>query len=140
MPYQLIPYTVFLMASAIMTLALAVYGIKHRHTFGTKILGLCMAIGTLWSCANALELSAMTLEHKLFWASLQYIAYSLGPVAWFLTSCHFTGRAHWFTRKRTLILLVVPAITILLVWTDPWWGLVRTGFRLEKAGVFLLIE
>ena len=70
MPYQFVPYTIFLMASAIMTFALAVYGTRHRQTLGTNILGICMAIGTLLSCANTLELSALTFEHKLFWANL----------------------------------------------------------------------
>ncbi len=140
MPYQFVPYTIFLMASAVMTCTLALYGAKHRHTFGTNILGLCMTIGTLWSCANAFELSALTIEHKLFWANLQYVAYSLGPVAWLLTSCQFSGRTHWLKRKNVLPFLLIPAITILLVWTDPWWGLVRTGFRLDTTGPFYVLD
>ena len=140
MLYQFVPYTVFLVASAMMTFALALYGTRHRRTFGTNILGLCMAIGTLWSCANALELSALTIEHKLFWANLQYVAYSLGPVAWLLTSCQFSGRAHWLTRKNVLPLLLIPTITIFLVWTDPWWGLVRTNFRLDTSGLIYVLD
>ena len=140
MPYQFVPYTLLLLISAILTFSLAVYGIRHRHTFGTNILGLCMAIGTLWSCANALEISALTLEHKLFWANLQYVAYSLGPVAWLLTSCQFTGRAHWLRRKSIFALFIIPVITILLVWTDPWWGFVRTGFHLDTTGPFFVLN
>ncbi len=138
-PYQFVPYSIFLLISALATLALAVYGIRQRQSLGTNILGLCMTIGTLWSCANALELSATTLEHKLFWANLQYAAYSLGPLAWFLTSCQFTGRSHWLRRKSLSVLFVIPALTILLVWTDPWWGLVRTGLRLDTTGLFSVL-
>lgn len=122
MHYQFVPYTIFLMASAFMTFALAVYGMRHRHAFGTNILALCMLIGTLWSVANALEISALTVEHKFFWANLQYIAYGLGPAAWFLTTCQFTGRFHWVQRKRVFALLIVPALTIFLVWFDSAWG------------------
>ncbi len=140
MPYQFVPYTIFLMASAVMTCALAVYGAKHRRTLRTNILGLCMAIGTLWSVANAFELSALTFEHKLFWANLQYIAYALGPVVWLLTSCQFTGRAHWIHLKNVLPLLIVPVITIVLVWTDPLWGLVRTDFSLNTTGRIYILD
>ena len=47
MSYQFVPYTLFLMASAFMTLALAVYGARHLHGLGTSILSLCMVMGTL---------------------------------------------------------------------------------------------
>lgn len=140
MHYQFVPYTIFLMASAFMTFALAVYGMRHRHALGTNILALSMLIGTLWSVANALEISALTVEHKFFWANLQYIAYGLGPAAWFLTTCQFTGRAHWVQRKRVFALLIVPALTIFLVWFDSAWGLVRTGFDLNTAGRIYVLE
>lgn len=139
MPYQFVPYTLFLLVSAATTAALSVYGTKQRHNLGTNILGLCMAIGTVWSSANALELSALTLERKLFWANVQYAAYSLGPVAWFLTACQFTGRSHWLSRKGVLALLTIPTITICLVWTDPWWGLVRSSFELKPSGPLLVL-
>lgn len=140
MHYQFVPYTIFLIASALMTSALVVYGIRHRHALGTNILALCMLIGTLWSAANALEISALTLEQKLFWANLQYIAYSLGPAAWFFTTCQFTGRVHWIQWKRVLPLLIVPALTIFLVWFDPVWGLVRTDFSLTTAGRIYVLQ
>ena len=140
MSYQFVPYTLFLMASAFMTLALAVYGARHLHGLGTSILSLCMVMGTLWSVANAMELSALTIERKLFWANLQYIAYSLGPVAWFLISCQYTGRIHWIQWKKILPLFVVPAITIFLVWFDPVWGLVRSNFTLNTAGQIYILE
>lgn len=59
-PYQFVPYSISLLISALATLALAVYGIRQRQSLGTNLLGLCMTIGTLWSCANALEFSAET--------------------------------------------------------------------------------
>lgn len=139
-PYQFVPYTLFLFASALMTLALAVYGMRHRHVPGTDILALCMMIGTLWSVSNVFEVSAMTMEHKLFWANLQYIAYSLGPVAWFLTSCQFTGRAHWIQWKTVLPLFIIPALTIFLVWFDPVWGLVRTNLTLNTVGPIYVLD
>ena len=98
-PYQFVPCTILLMTSAVMTLSLAAYGIRQRHTIGTSILALCMLIGTLWSVSNALEISALTFEHKLFWANLQYIAYSLGPVAWFLQPASLPGVFTGFSGK-----------------------------------------
>ena len=139
MPYQFVPYSMLLVFSAAMISALTAYAVKHRHTLGTNILGLCMVIGIFWSLFNALELSALTLGHKLFWANMQYIAYSLGPVAWFITVCHFTGNNHWIKEGKTKLLLIIPVITMLLVWTDPFWGFVRRGFELDTTGTIPIL-
>lgn len=139
MSYQFIPYTVLLIASAMVTMGLGIYGLRHKSGQSTKVFGVCMAIGTLWSSANALEISALTLQHKLIWANVQYIAYALGPVAWLFTVLHFTGNLQWANRRNLLVVLVVPIVTIILVWADVSLGLVRHSLRLDWSGPFPVI-
>lgn len=139
MLYQFIPYIVLLIASAAVTMGLGIYGLRHKSGQSTKVFGACMAIGTLWSIANALEISALTLQHKLIWANVQYIAYALGPVAWLFTVLHFTGNLQWANRRNLFVVLVVPIVTITLVWTDVSLGLVRHSFRLDCSGPFPVI-
>lgn len=139
MPYQFIPYNVLLIASAAVTMGLCIYGLRHKSGQSTKVFSLCMAIGMLWSIANALEISALTLQHKLFWANVQYIAYALGPVAWLFTVIHFTGNFPWASRRNLLVVLVVPIVTIILVWIDTSLGLVRHSFDLDWTGPFPVI-
>ena len=139
MPYQFIPFTVLIIASAAITMGLGIYGLRHEGGQSTKVFSACMAIGALWSSANALEISALTLQHKLIWANVQYIAYALGPVAWLFTVFHFTGNFHWANRRNLLVVLVVPVITVFLVWADTSLGLVRHSIRLDWSGPFPVI-
>ena len=141
MSCQFVPYTVLLLVAASITTALLLSGLRYRdrEVPGHKAFLLSMAIGTLWSVANALEISTTTLGPKLFWANVQYIAYSLGPVAWLIMVLYLTGQGHLVTRKRVLLMLIIPMITNVLVWSDTTYGLVRHDIYLDTSGAFPVI-
>ncbi len=135
MPYQFVPYNILLLLSALITSALGIYGYRHRAAPGTKAFVFGMFIGTLWSVANAMEISALTLEHKLFWANIQYFAYALAPVTWTVMVLQVSEKAHWVTKKNILLLLIIPAITFSLVWMDQIYGFVRHDIYLDITGL-----
>ncbi|NMB11638.1 MAG: hypothetical protein GX977_05065, partial [Firmicutes bacterium] len=139
MPYQFVPYTVLLLVAASITTTLVLWGFRYREIPGNKAFLFSMAIGTFWSVANALEISATTLGPKLFWANVQYIAYSLTPVAWLIVVLYHTGKGHLITRKRVLLMLIIPTITNILLWLDTKYGLVRYDIHLNTSGAFPVI-
>ena len=139
MPYQFLPYDVLLWISAAVTLVLGGYGYRCKNAPGAKAFVASMAIGSLWSIANSLEVSATTLEHMLFWANVQYFAYTLAPVAWIVMVFQFSGRAHWVSKRNIILVLIIPTVTLFLVWTDSIHGLVRNNIRLDTSGVFPVI-
>ncbi|MBH1939954.1 PAS domain S-box protein [Mobilitalea sibirica] len=134
MAYQFIPYSILLVLSALTTMALGIYGCRHKECPGTKAFVVSMFIGTLWSVSNALEISALTLEHKLIWANIQYIAYSLAPVAWSIMVHQFLDKAHYVKKKYLILLLIIPIITIFSVWADQIYGIVRYDIHLDTTG------
>lgn len=140
MNYQFIPYSIPLTISTLFTLSLALYGLSHRSVPGAKAFIAGMGIGTLWTVANGLEMMGLTLQTKLFWANLQYLAYGFAPVAWLAMVMEFGGV---FRRRRMQLLLlasIIPLITFSLVWFDPQLGLVRYGFSLKSGPFFPVIE
>ena len=75
MRYQYIPYIWPLMLSAFVPLSLGIYAyIRHRNAKGAKSFIASMLVVTVWSGANALEMSGSDLQTKLFWANMQYFA------------------------------------------------------------------
>lgn len=80
MQYQYTPYIWPLIVSAFFSLSLGVYALlKRKDAKGAKSFILSMFVVTIWSSANALEMSSTNLTTKLLWANIQYFAYCYSP-------------------------------------------------------------
>lgn len=141
MPYRFTPYLWLLIISGLMTLSLGVYTlIKCRHSKGVISFAIAMLIVTLWSIPNALEMSATVLDVKLFWANIQYIAYCFSPVALLILCLEFSCYEKYVNFRKLLWIFIIPAITIILVWTDKYHGLVRNNIHMDYSGAFPVIN
>ena len=140
MAYKYNPIIVPLLISALVTLFLGVFArVKHRNARGTDYFSISMFLVTFWSLSNALEMAAIELPVKLFWANVQYISYCLSPVT-LLIMCLEIIDHHLSTRKsRLIVLLIIPAITLLLVYTSRWHGLIRYDVHIDYAGEYPVI-
>lgn len=135
MHFQYVPFIWPLFAAAAVTGMLAVYSIRRKEIRGAFLFGLCMFLTAWWAGCNVLEIAGTDLATILFWANLQYISYVFSPVLWLLMVFRFIERDRWVTRRNLLFLLVVPVITLLLIWKDPH-GLIRQNIHLDRNGPF----
>ena len=141
MQYRFTPYTGLLFLSGLVTISLGVYTlIKYRHAKGAKSFAVSMFIVTLWSIPNALEMAAAVLDIKLFYANIQYIAYGFSPVILLLLCLEFTGHEKFVELRKNIWLFIIPMITIALVWTDKYHGLVRYNIHLDYSSSFPVIR
>ncbi|WP_084145903.1 histidine kinase N-terminal 7TM domain-containing protein [Anaerovorax odorimutans] len=137
MQYQYTPYIWSLIASAFVTLLLGIYAFTRRkNAKGAMGFMLSMITLTLWSCTNALEMSAVDLTTKLFWSNMQYFAYCYSPVTLLALCMEFTGYDRWIKNKKILFIAVVPTIIIFLVWTNGLHGLMRYDIHMDYSGLF----
>ncbi|TGE36580.1 PAS domain S-box protein [Desulfosporosinus fructosivorans] len=140
MKYQYIPYIWPLIVSAFCSLSLGLYALlKRRNAKGAKSFILSMFVVTIWSSANALEMSGANLTTKLFWANMQYFAYCYSPVTLLALCMQFTGYDQWIRNRKVLWIAVIPTIIVLLVWTDGWHGLIRYDVHMDYSGSFPVI-
>lgn len=140
MAYQYNPYIWPLIASSGTSMSLGVYAlIRRRGTRGAGSFIVSMLIVSLWSAGNALEMSSIDINTKLFWANMQYIAYCYSPVALLVLCMQFTGYDRWMGGKKTLALLVIPTVILMLVWTDSFHGLIRYDIHMDYSGTFPVI-
>ena len=109
----------FLILPPLLCLALLPYTLKHRQTKGANSLAvLLMAIGW-WGILYALELLAgENLPVKVFFASVKYVGIVALPVAWLTFALEHGDHRTWLTRRHLLALLVMPLLTLLLVFTN----------------------
>jgi len=137
--FQYVPYIWPLLASALVTLGLAVYSLWHRDVRGALPFGLCMLLATLWSVSNAMERSGADLPTMLFWANLQYISYTVCPVLWLIMVLLFVERDSWVTARNIGLLLIVPATTMIILWTGDPYSLIRQNIHLDMGAAYPVI-
>ncbi len=140
MQFQYIPYLWLLGISLAILLFLAFFSLRYRKVTGSKAFGLCMLNFAFWTFANGLEMAGTDLSTKLFWANMQYFSYTTMNIFWLYMVLQFTGAKEWTRPSRILPLFIIPAIIILLVWTDQSHGLIRYDFALDYSGSFPVIE
>ncbi len=76
---------------------------------------LCMSI---WTLAYGLEIALPTLPLKLTAVGVEFIGIVSVPVCLLFFSLEFTGKNHWLTARKRLLLWIVPLLTLILVWTN----------------------
>ena len=141
MKFQYISYIWPLSLSAAMALSLAGFSWYHRRVRGAAYFAVTMLLVSLWTIGNVLEMSGNNLYTKLMFANVQYFAYAFVPIGIFLLTLQFVNTGErWLASKRWLWLLVVPAITVALAWTDRWHGLLRYDISLDYSGPFPVIR
>ncbi len=120
---------------------LIVYTFVNRPIVGARFLQLTFFLVGLWLAAQGLEFAAIELKTKIFWANIQYIPIVLITYAYFVFTLQFTRRES-ILRRRWLhfVLLIVPVVINILVWTNDSHGLIRRNVYLNLSGPFSTVS
>lgn len=129
-------FVILLLATTFISIALAFYAWQRRPAAGaTHYAVLMLAVG-VYSLAYAFELASVELSRKLISAKVEAVGIMIIPVAWFAFTLEFTGRKKWLTRRNLVLLLIVPGVALLLVWTNEFHGLMWSDAFLDASGPF----
>lgn len=120
------------------TFGFALYTLRRLDTPAARPFALTMLGGSIYSFGYICELLAGTLSAKIFWDNVQFIGIDIFTVSQFLFALEFTHRTETIRRLRPLLWLI-PSVNALIVWTDPWHGLVRSSSRLVVQDGLLLL-
>ena len=127
-----------LAGAAAVTGGLAGYAWRHREQPGAVPLSAAMVGVTFWGITEMFALSQTWGSH-LFWERVQWLAIAVVPVLFFIFIADFTGYDSVLSRRLLPLYFVVPAVTVVLVWTNPAHGLMWTDpFHIETGGVVTL--
>jgi len=130
----------------LVTIAIGVYltqyTARRRDAPGALALTALMIAATEWAFGYVLELAAADLAGKVLWAKVEYLGIVAVAPAWFLFAIRYTDRLSWFSRgwRNTAALAVIPAITLILVWTNEAHGLIWSQTALGASGPFLVLK
>lgn len=131
MNWQWTAYTIFLSTAAFISFISGGYvWYRFRHKPAARMgVMLIIAVGW-WLLGSVLEVSSVRIENKIFWDKAQFIAIVAIPAGWLTYVLRYVGKANKLTRRRFILLWLIPCITLLLVYTNEWHGLIWASYEL----------
>jgi signal transduction histidine kinase len=100
------------------TLLLSYY-VYRREGVAVRWFGLMMCSNAIWSLGYGMELASSSLAQMKFFINIEYLGISSLPLSWFLFCLELSGKNSWLrTRLNMWLLVALPVITTLLVWTN----------------------
>jgi PAS domain S-box-containing protein len=138
--WQFTPYVLPVITSAIVSAAVAFFLWRRRPAPGATSLSLPMLAVAVWSLAYALELINTDLPTILFWDNIAWLGSAFTPTLWLIFALQYTGRTKWLTHRNIAILMIEPLVTLLLVGTNQFHGLVEDNITLDTSSSFVRLE
>lgn len=133
-------HVVLLAISVLTTGALAAYAYRRRTEQGAIHFAGLMAGFTLYSAAHLPGLLTLHPDWRMLWENLQWTGTAIIPFFWLLFAMAYTGYDEMLTRRTVGALSAIPVVTILLVWTNRWHGLMWTENTLVVVEGLALLE
>lgn len=103
--------------------ALALYIWQYRQSKGALPLAGALINRTVWLLSLVVIGTAEELESKLLGVTIQQMTATLPALFWLLFLLQITNRGQWINRRTLAFLLLVPALTYFLLFTNAWHGL-----------------
>ncbi len=123
MNFQYLLYIIMLIIG-VLSLILFLWMYKRdKNALGSKI-GIIMILCCLiWISGETLQFLNESLQIKILWNKLEYIGIAAVPLIYLFIVLINTGYEGWITTKKTVLLSVIPFLTLIFVFTNDLHGL-----------------
>lgn len=118
-------------------LVVMIFAYRSRSLPGVSAFLAVTGLALWWSICYCGELFTPIFSTKLIWSNLQFLSITLLPIAFLAMALRYTNRGRWLTRLRLVILLAVPLVTNVLLWTDN--AMLRSLSWLDTSGSYPVI-
>lgn len=111
---------------------------RFRQAIEVRFLILLEVFVAIWAFSYAMEFGTLDLKEKIFFSQLSYMGIAFIPVSYFYFTTAFSQKFHLVNKKSILIILIIPVITLLLVFTNNKHHLVWKDISLDSTNNLLL--
>jgi diguanylate cyclase (GGDEF)-like protein len=119
MPVALHAFTLPLIISALICLAVALLILQRRNVKGGPALAVLMLELACWAGAEAVMSSLSTLPAQVFWLKLAHGVLIAAPLTFLVFVAQLTDSHRWLARTSLLLLAIEPVIAFFVIWTNP---------------------
>lgn len=133
--YQFVSYNGISLLLTFLIITLTLHAWKRLSILGARFFLLTLVLVEVWIVAQGLEMAALDLTTKIVWANIQYIPVMLTPLTYLYLTLHYTRHENWLKQRwLLLLLLIIPIVMNILVWTNS--ELIRQNVYLNLSGAF----
>lgn len=125
--------------SAFVSFSLAFYAWMHRSVAGARAFTLASLLAGIWPLAQAIDIFTTDLALKILLMKIRLDTPILAAFISFIMVAQLLGQRTIFTRKRILLLSIVPAIGMILNWTSPN-PFYRYNFHIDLYGDIPILQ
>jgi signal transduction histidine kinase len=136
--WQFTPYTVPILIAGTVTFICATL-LWRNGTHRSRYAALLLWDLTVWMAGYAVELSGRRLPVKVIGQGMQYTAGVMISVTWIAFVTTYSGLGRWLRREVVVPLAVPAAISVALLLTNRWHGLVAYNMHLDASGPFVVL-
>ena len=129
----LAPVLAAIVVSIVAAIAVAIVAWQRPNEEG-RSLAVLMAGVAVWSTSYFFELLTTDPGLAVWLLAIRYLGIAVIPATWLAFCLQLTGRSALVNGRTLAGLSIVPVVTVGLVWTNQWHGLVWTVV-IEPAGV-----
>ncbi len=111
-------YFIMLLFSLLVTTVVVVYVWRHRQAPGALAFTALMTCVWIWTFAFILQLLSVQSDVAWLWYRVYFSTIILTPVCWMLFALNYAGAQRWAPPQTVAGILVVPALSLLFMWTN----------------------
>lgn len=124
MTWQINIFAITYFVSAALILAAIVFSFRHIEVRGARYFIYLMHSVEIWTLFIGLEYGVVEPVWKIAFAKIEYIGISTIGLTWLMFALNYSNKQKWLTHRNIALLMIIPAITLLLVFTNELHGLV----------------
>lgn len=135
-----LPFVILLALTAGLGAGTALFLWRRRHAPGAPAAAACLVGGAVWAGLYAPSVASPDPATKLLFEQLLLPGRVVAPASWLMFAFHFTQQRGWFHGARWAVLWIVPALTVVLGWTNAAHGLMWREIGIDANGPVLLLD
>lgn len=124
MAWQVNVVGVIYLVTAVFSAGMGGFVWRRRETSGARYLAALMWAVAFWAAMDGLGTLTLYLTHRIVFAQLSHVGIQSAPVFYLLFVVSYTRRDQWLTPAHMIALWIIPVVTLIMVWTNDFHGLI----------------
>ena len=133
MYFKYIPGIWSLAVSFFIVMVLGLFAVVYYRVRGAKLFGLSMLFLGCWIIGEGMAILSADYYTKNFWSNTACCLFVALHACWFIMVLQFGGNRDWLKPSKLLPLLLLPALSVILVWTKNFSSLTYYGYLLDSG-------